>query len=98
MRTRLPTSRPYIVPFATLGVETWQQRVALAGFFVLVGILYIQANLFYVNPVLAAVGFRLFEVETDSGRIMLVISRAKYLQVGAAIRVHTLSDYVFLEE
>lgn len=28
----------YIIPFAALGVETWQQRGALIGFFVLVGV------------------------------------------------------------
>lgn len=87
----------YIVPFASLGVDTLQERIALAGFVLLVAVLYIQAHLFYVNPLLALVGFRLFEVEADNGRLMLVISRKKYLQTGTALRLHTLSDYVFLE-
>jgi hypothetical protein len=87
----------YIVPFAALGVETWQQRGALLGFFVLVAVLYIRANLFYVNPLLAIFGFKLYEVETDTGRVMLVISRAAYLKAGAALAVHSLSNYVFLE-
>jgi hypothetical protein len=87
----------YIVPFATLGVETWQQRGALIGFFVLVGVLYVRANLFYINPILAIFNFRLFEVETESGKVLLVIARAPYLRVGAVLKVHTLSDYVFLQ-
>jgi hypothetical protein len=87
----------YIVPFAALGAETWQQRAALLGFFVLVGLLYIRANLFYVNPILAMVGFKLYEVETDTGRVMLIISRAGYLRTGTTLTLHTLSDYVFLE-
>jgi hypothetical protein len=87
----------YIIPFAALGVETWQQRGALIGFFVLVGVLYIRANLFYVNPILAIFNFRLFEVETGSGKALLVISKQSYLRVGATLEVHSLSDYVYLE-
>src|SRR5205809_302703 len=66
----------YIVPFAALGAESWQQRGALIGFFALVGVLYIRANLFYVNPILALANFSLFEVETETGRLMLVITRS----------------------
>jgi hypothetical protein len=87
----------YIVPFAALSVDTWQQRTALIGFFVLVGVLYIRAHLFYVNPVLALAKFNLYEVETDTGRVMLIITRSKFLRVGVPLSVHTLSDYVFLE-
>lgn len=87
----------YIIPFAALGVETWRQRGALIGFFVLVGVLYIRANLFYVNPILAIFNFRLFEVETESGKVLLVISKESYLRVGAPLKVRTLSDYVYLE-
>jgi hypothetical protein len=106
--TRLARARPrdsdaiayvatYIVPFAALGAETWQQRAALVTFFVLVGILYVRANLFYVNPILAVFKFKLYEVETETGRVMLVITRAPYLPHGTRLHLHTLSDYVFLE-
>lgn len=87
----------YIVPFAALGAQTWQQRGALIGFFVLVGLLYIRANLFYVNPILAIFGFKLYEVETETGKVMLVISRATYLRSGSTLKLHTLSDYVYLD-
>jgi hypothetical protein len=87
----------YIVPFAALGVQTWQQRGALIGFFALVGVLYVRANLFYVNPILAIAKFRLYEAETESGRVMLVITRAKYLRAGSSLRLRSISDYVFLD-
>jgi hypothetical protein len=87
----------YVVPFAALGVESWRQKVALLGFLVLVGVLYIRAHLFYVNPILSAIGYRLFEVETSGGRVMLVISRRKYIQVNTQIDLRTLSDYIFLD-
>lgn len=87
----------YIVPFAALGTESWESRAALLLFMALVGVLYIRAHLFYVNPLLSAVGFHLFEIETASGRVMLVLSRRKYMRVDGTVDVRTLSDYIFLE-
>jgi hypothetical protein len=87
----------YIVPFAALGVATWQQRAALIGFFALVGVLYVRANLFYVNPILAIANFKLYEVETESGKVLLLISKAPYLRPGGTLKVHTLSDYIYLD-
>lgn len=87
----------YLVPFVSLGASDWRERAALLIFLGLLAILYIQAHLFYVNPVLALVGFRLFELETDTGRIMLLITKRSFLQARARIDVHTVSDYVFLE-
>lgn len=87
----------YVVPFATLGVDTRESRVALLLFLGLVALLYVRAHLFYVNPILTVIGFRLYEVETASGRIMLVLSRRKYLSLNSTIDVRTLSDYIFLE-
>lgn len=87
----------YVVPFAALGVETWQSRVALILFLALVGILYIRAHLFYVNPLLSVIGYRLFEVETLDGRVLLVISKRKYLRVNTEVDLRTLSDYIFLD-
>lgn len=87
----------YIVPFAALGAQSWQQRSALLGFFLLVGILYVRADLFYVNPLLAISRFKLYEVETESGRVMLIITKRKFIGTGLTLHLHTLTDYVFLE-
>jgi hypothetical protein len=87
----------YVVPFATLGVESWRSKAALGFFLVLIALLYLRAHLFYVNPILSAIGYRLFEAETETGRLMLVLSRRKYIRVNRTIDVRTLSDYVFLE-
>jgi len=87
----------YIVPFATLGVDSWRSRAALLLFLVLVGVLYVRAHLFYVNPVLSLIGYRIFEATTASGRVMLVISPRSYMAVNAQIDVRTLSDYIFIE-
>lgn len=87
----------YLVPFASVGADGWRERAALLIFLSLLAVLYVRAHLFYVNPVLALFGFRLFELETDSGRVMLLISKRDYLQAQLPVDVHTLSDFVFLE-
>jgi hypothetical protein len=84
----------YIIPFAALGVQTWQQRGALMGFFVLIGLLYVRANLFYVNPILALFNFKLFEVETESGKVLarddesVVLASGGDIAVAHAVRLH----------
>ena len=87
----------YVVPFATLGVDTWESKAAVLLFLILVGLLYIRAHLFYVNPTLSAIGYKIFEAETATGRVMLVLSKRRYIRVNAEIDVRTLSDYIFLE-
>jgi hypothetical protein len=87
----------YVVPFATLGVADWRSRAALLLFLALIAILYIRAHLFYVNPLLSIVGYRLFEVETGSDQLLLVVTRRPFLASGAELDVRTLSDYVYLE-
>jgi hypothetical protein len=88
----------YIVPFATLGVETKRSQIALLLFVALVGVLYVRAHLFYVNPILSLLGYRLFEAETPSGRVLLLISRRTYLPVNTEVDARTLSDYIFFED
>jgi hypothetical protein len=87
----------YIVPFAALGANNWHERAALIGFFLLVGVLYVRAELFYVNPLLAVAGFKLFELETDSGRVLLALTKRRYISTGQPLHLHTLTDFVFLE-
>jgi hypothetical protein len=88
----------YLIPFAGFEAHTLRTRISLAIFLLIIGILYVRAHLFYVNPLLTVVGFRLFEVETDSGRILLVISRRKFIGARSNLSLCTLSDYVFLED
>lgn len=87
----------YLLPFVAIGATTWKVRVAVIVFVVIVGALYVRAHLFYVNPVLALVGFRLFEVEIDGAPSAILITRRHHLATGSALRVRTLTHSVLLE-
>jgi hypothetical protein len=86
----------YLLPFVMGTDPSIEEKIATGLFFLLIAILYLRAHLFYVNPVLSLVGYRLFEVEIGSGTYLL-ISKKKALRARGSIKVHRISDYVFLE-
>ncbi len=87
----------YLLPFITLGAGTWRERAAILIFIALVAILYIRASLFYVNPLLALVRYRLFEADVGTGRSVIIISRRRSLPPGLALPLKTITDLVYLE-
>ena len=87
----------YLLPFVAIGATTWRLRTAVIVFVVVVGVLYVRAHLFYVNPVLALVGFRLFEVEIVGAPSAILMTRQHHLPAGSALRVRALSNTVLLE-
>jgi hypothetical protein len=87
----------YILPFAALAVSNWQQRLAVIMVLVVIGCLYVRAHLFYINPILALVGFQLFDVEIDD-RTIIVISKKRFVSSGSSLKVLSLNDYIFLEK
>lgn len=87
----------YLVPFAAMSASTLRERGALVLFLALIAVLYVRANLFYVNPLLGVVGYRLFEVTTKSGTEAVLISSRRFLAPDQVCSVRRLSDYVYWE-
>jgi hypothetical protein len=87
----------YLVPFIAAQPHGLRDRAALALFLLTIGVLYVRSTLFYVNPLLSLVGFRTFEVETESGRPMVLLTRRGFLRQAEQVHAAQLSDYVFLE-
>jgi hypothetical protein len=89
----------YLVPFAAVAVTTFREQMALALFVGLIAIIYIRSELFYVNPLLALGGYRLFQVATPHGASVVLLARRRFLDTTthAELRVRRLSDYVYWE-
>jgi hypothetical protein len=87
----------YLVPFAAVTATTTREQLALGVFVFLVALLYVRAELFYINPLLAAVGYRLFQVATPSGASVVLLSRRRFLKSGSTVNARRLSDYVYWE-
>jgi hypothetical protein len=88
----------YLVPFAAIAVTTPREQGALGLFVVLIAVIYIRAGLFYVNPLLAIAGYRLFQVVTPDNATVVLLARRRYLPSGVLLEARRLSDYVYWEK
>jgi len=88
----------YLVPFAAVSATTARERGALGLFVLLIAILYVRSELFYINPLLALVGYRLFQVATPSGASVVLLTRRRFLKSGIDLSARRLGNYVYWEE
>lgn len=87
----------YLVPFAAVTATSARARGAFALFVVLLAILYVRAELFYMNPLLAVVGYRLFQVQTPKGASVVLITSRRFVAADSTLKTRRLSDYVYWE-
>ena len=92
----------YILPFVTVIDPGPKTRIGLLALIGLIGILYVRSSMFYVNPLLLAAGFRLFEVDfmsTDGGTATtaVVLSRRQDMRRGAVVSAARLTPQTYLE-
>ena len=87
----------YLVPFAAVTARDGRERAALGVFVALLAVLYVRGELFYVNPLLAVVGYRLFKVVTPRGATVVLLSKRRFLQSNSVVPARRLSDYVYWE-
>jgi hypothetical protein len=88
----------YLVPFAAITATTARERGALGLFVFLIAVLYVRSELFYINPLLALVGYRLFQVATPAGTSVVLLTRRRFLRSGIDLKARRLSDYVYWED
>ncbi len=66
----------YLIPFALAPPKDAYEFVALMIFVVVLAYLYVNSNMIYINPVLSAFGYHLYEVTpAGSKRTVVVLSR-----------------------
>jgi hypothetical protein len=87
----------YLVPFAAIAVVTPREQAALALFVILIAVLYVRGGLFYINPLLAVAGYRLFQVATPKSASVTLISRRSFLPSDTVVKARPLGDYVYWE-
>jgi hypothetical protein len=56
----------YLLPFLVVFDGTWRDVLALALFVGLIGVIYVNSGMLYVNPVLALFGYHLFLVRATT--------------------------------
>jgi Ni/Fe-hydrogenase subunit HybB-like protein len=56
----------YLLPFLGIFGAGWRDVLALALFIVLIGVIYVQSRMIFVNPVLIVFGYHIYFVQTTT--------------------------------
>ena len=89
----------YVIPLIGFGIENARQIINLSITLVLLGAIYIRTNLFYANPTLSLLGFKIFVVKlerqgTSLPQSCVLISREE-IELNDSINVMQLDKRIF---
>lgn len=88
----------YLVPFASSVVATSHEKAALGVFIGLIGVLYVRTELFYVNPLLAIAGYRVYAADTPGGTPVILLCRRRFIAPNLSLSARRISDYIWWEQ
>jgi hypothetical protein len=87
----------YLIPFLDIKIDELSSSIALLLLFFVVGVLYINSNLIYINPTLNLLKYHLFEIELESGKTSALLSKRGFVERGTSISVVSLGEQILLE-
>jgi hypothetical protein len=88
----------YLVPIAIALFSSDAQRwVAMAVLLVILVVIYLSAELYYLNPLLACAGFRLYQVVDDAGNTVALLTRRRELPRGSVVDARRIATTIYLE-
>jgi hypothetical protein len=83
----------YIIPFLRVKLEGKDLIVTIL-LLIIIGAIFIKTNLFYKNPTLALLGYKLYKVDTELNKGLIFISK-DYLKLGDKVQHILLSDNIY---
>ncbi len=87
----------YIIPFVTAPLGSWEQGVALAFFFAILGIIYVNSNMIHINPVLNLVRYHIYEVTGEDGSPNALLTRRR-IHRSDEVPVVIIGEAILLEK
>jgi len=87
----------YVIPFLAVPFSGWKQGIALAIFFMVLGILYVNSNMIHINPMLNLMGYYLYEVTIENGSVLFIITRSR-IGRGDSLSVIDIGENIRLEK
>lgn len=87
----------YLVPFLGVNLTKGDGIVVFVGFLLVLGIVYINSNMLFVNPLLSLAGYHTFDVTDPQGHEYSLITKREGLDPGTEIRPAHVSRYIRLE-
>ncbi|MEZ7505959.1 anti-phage protein KwaA [Flavobacterium sp. Arc2] len=83
----------YIIPFLRVKLEG-KDLVVTILLLIIIGAIFVKTNLFYKNPTLALLGYKLYKVDTEKNTGLIFISKQN-LKLGDDVHHIPLSDNVY---
>lgn len=87
----------YMIPFVVQDFLDYPRLYALAVMMITIGILYIRANLFHVNPTLNAFGYMLYKVSDFDNNKYSLLSKKTTIKKNDSIDVNSLNQVIYLD-
>lgn len=87
----------YVVPFFVTATAPSPARWGLLIYLGMIALLYVQGDMYFSNPLLAALGYRIFELSRTDQGFLLVISRSWHIAPGEILLLVPLGGYIFFE-
>lgn len=66
----------YIIPFVRVKLEGRDLLITIL-LLIIIGAIFVKTNLFYKNPTLALLGYRLYKVDTETTQNLIFISKVR---------------------
>lgn len=89
----------YFFPLVSFNYNTtWRHLVVLLGLFVLIGFIYIKANIYYCNPTLSILGYHVFRVTgfvSNTLECNVIVITKNNLQKGDSIKYIPIDNNTF---
>lgn len=83
----------YVIPLVGFGLDSPRQMINLGITLLLLGVIYIKTDLFYANPTLSLLGFKIFNIKAQ-GKAAILISREE-IEVGDSVNILRLDKKIF---
>ncbi|CAG9265949.1 conserved membrane hypothetical protein [Burkholderia diffusa] len=83
----------YVIPLVGFSLDSPRQMINLGITLLLLGAIYIKTDLFYANPTLSLLGFKIFNIKAH-GNTAILISREE-IEVGDSVNVLRLDKKIF---
>lgn len=87
----------YVIPFFIAATAPSASRWGLLVYLAILVVLYLQGDLYFTNPVIGLMGYRLFEVTREDGGYLLVLTRHWQLTPETVVRLVSLGGYVHVD-
>jgi hypothetical protein len=88
----------YLLPFFDIHFNEPANAISLGLVFLVLGVLYINSNMIYTNPILNLGGYHIYEIESADGKKSSLITRRPYIRIGSELSAVQLGNYVLLEK